>query len=333
MRSFPGLFVRYLVCTLLLAPLAWLPTLGHAQPPAKVKVAAIEGTQLFPLHILQTKGIADKYRLQIEETRAAGPQGLYTIMQTGDFQVAFGGWLTNALMRAQGHKVINVYSVYGYTNDVLVRVDSPLKSIADLKGKRIGFFGGPNAHTTWLLRLEGVKFFGFDPMKESKPQYGAPPLLIGMLERGDLDAILILDPQVVQMLETGKFRSIGNTGDIWREKTGQNPMLVAVTLNETWAKANPAVVKRFVAAFKEALEHLKTHPEVWPDLAKSMGIKTDQGTRLLQQRTAGAFITRWDQKFIEEQYAYAAEVIKVFGQESGLPWPIPDGTFDLSYAP
>jgi NitT/TauT family transport system substrate-binding protein len=129
-----------------------------------------------------------------------------------------------------------------YTNDVIVPIDSPLKTIADIKGKRIGLFGGPTAATSWLFRLQAVKFFGFDPMKESKIHYGAPPLLIGMMERGDLDAVLTLDPQITQLLETGKFRSIGNIGDIWRAKSGQNPMLVSVTVNEPWAKANPAKV-------------------------------------------------------------------------------------------
>lgn len=312
------------------------PALAATAAPPKqttVKVTTIEGTQRFPIYVMQTKGIADKYNLKIEEFKAAGPQGLYTVMQTGDFQVAFGAWISIALMRAQGYKFINVYSVYGYTNDVLVRNDSPLKSIADLKGKRIGAFGGPTAGTTWLFRLEAFRFFGFDPLKESKVQFGAPPLLMGLLEKGELDAILILDPQIVQLLETGKYRSIGNIGDIWREKTGQDPMLVSINMNETWAKANADVARRFVAAYKESLEYLKTHTDVWPDLAKQMGIKTESGAKLLRERTVGSLLTQWDKKFIDEQYRYAAEVLKVFGEAEGMPKQIPDGTFDLSYAP
>jgi len=311
------------------------PAAARSERPrqATVKATVIEGTQRFPIYVMQTKGIADKYNLKIEEIKAAGPQALYTVMQTGDFQVSFGGWLSVALMRAQGYKFINVYSVYGYTNDVMVRTDSPLKSIADLKGKRIGVFGGPSAATTWLFRLEAVRYFGFDPLKEAKVQFGAPPLLIGLLEKGELDAILILDPQIVQLLETGKFRSIGNIGDIWREKTGQDPMLVAISMNETWAKSNPDVAKRFVAAYKESLEYLKTHPDVWPELARQMGIKTEAGAKLLRERTAGKLLTQWDKKFIDEQYRYAAEVLKVFGDAEGIPKQIPEGTFDMSYAP
>ncbi|MBI3001880.1 MAG: hypothetical protein HYY46_25980 [Deltaproteobacteria bacterium] len=36
--------------------------------------------------------------------------------------------------------------------------------------------------------------------------------MVGMLERGDLDAVLSPDPQVARLLETGKFQSIANVG-------------------------------------------------------------------------------------------------------------------------
>jgi len=41
----------------------------------------------------------------------------------------------------------------------------------------------------------------------------------------------------------------------------------------------------------------------------------------------------WDKKVVDEQYAYAAELYKTFGKQEDIPERIPDGTFDLSYAP
>lgn len=299
----------------------------------KVKVVALQGTQLFPVRIMQTKGIAAKHGIDMDLMVVASPQGSYTAMQTGEIQIGFTGWIVIASLREKGFKLTNVYSMISYTNEVMVKVDSPLKSIADLKGRRVGLFGGPNSATSWLYRMIVEKFYGFDPMKESKIHFGAPPLLMGMIDRGDLDAVLVLDPFISQMLESGNYRSIGNLGDIWREKMNQSPMLVAVTVDETWAKANPDVVKRFVAAFREALIFLKDNPEAWKELAKGMGLKTDRGVKILYERTAKALITRWDKKFIEDQYAYAAELYKTFGKQADVPERVPDGTFDLSYAP
>ena len=297
----------------------------------KVRVTAIQGTQLFPVRIMQSAGIAAKHGLELDVKGVAAPQALYTIMQTNDFEVAFGGWISIALMRDKGFKFTNVFSMISFTNEIMVKNDSPYQSIADLKGKRVGLFGGPTAATSWLFRILAVKKFGFDPVKDIKIKYGAPPLLVGMLDRGDLDAVLILDPFITRLMETGKYRSVGTVGKLWNEATGQNPMLVAVTVYEPWAKQNPDVVRRFVAAFKEAMIYLQKHPESWGPQAKKMGIKTEKGVKMLYERTAPAFITTFDQKLIDDQLAYAAEIIKAFGPQGDVPSKIPAGTFDLSY--
>jgi ABC-type nitrate/sulfonate/bicarbonate transport system substrate-binding protein len=156
---------------------------------------------------------------------------------------------------------------------------------------------------------------------------------MGMLDRGDIDAVLLLDPFISQMLETGKYRSIAVLSDLWRAKMHQNPMLVAVTVNETWAKAHPDVAKRFLAAFKEAMAYLKSTPDAWKEFAKAMGVKTDAGVKNMYQRTVDAFILHWDKQLIDEQYAYAAELYKTFGKQEDIPERIPEGTFSLSYAP
>jgi NitT/TauT family transport system substrate-binding protein len=322
--------------SILASLVALLVCLGGIAPSSaadKVKVVALEGSQLFPVQIMQTKGIAAKHGIEIDLQRVASPTASYTVMQSGDFHIGFGGWLSVAVLRSKGFKLSNVYSMVSYTNDVMVKADSPIRNMSELKGKRIGLFGGANAATTWLFRVVAVKHFGFDPTRDAKIHFGAPPLLIGMLEKGELDAILILDPFITQLLETGKFKSIANLGRIWREKSGQEPMLVAVTVNEPWAKANPDVTRRFVAAFREALIYLRNRPEVWPEIAKAMRIKTEKGTKLLHERTASALITRWDRKFIDDQYAYAEALYKTFGGNSDIPEKIPEGTFDMSYAP
>jgi NitT/TauT family transport system substrate-binding protein len=306
---------------------------GEKAKQATVKVIVIDGTQRFPIYAMRTRGIADKYNLKVEEIPVSGPQAQYTAMQTGDFQVATTAWFPVVLMRAQGYKFTIVFPVSSYTDDIVVPADSPLKSMADLKGKRVGISGGPASSGTWIFRTEAVRFFGFDPMKDAKVQFGAAPLLTGLMENNELDAVLIQNPQVVRLLETKKFRSLASFGDIWREKTGQDVMLVTIVMNEDWAKANREIAKRFVAAFKESAEYLKAHAEVWPEVAEQIGIKTATGAKLLQERTAKSLLTRWDKKLLAEQYRYGSEVMKIFGDSEGIPKQIPSDTFDTSFAP
>jgi len=110
-----------------------LPAAGAAVAADKVKVVALEGSQLFPVQIMQTKGIAKKYGIDIDLMRVASPTASYTVMQTGDFHIGFGGWLSVAVLRAKGFKLSNVYSMVSYTNDVIVKAEAAL-----LKAKAAG---------------------------------------------------------------------------------------------------------------------------------------------------------------------------------------------------
>ena len=296
-----------------------------------VRIVVLPGTQLFPMAIMEKQGIAKKYNLDIKRRDVVSVEALYTSLRAGEVDVGFGAWVSIALFRSQGADLTAVYSMYGFTNDVLVRKDSPLKSFADLKGKRIGLFGGPAAGTTTLFRLESIKFFSFDPMKESKVQFGAPPLLRGLLAKGEIDAALLLDPLIVSMLETGEFRSIGNIGDIYREKTGTDPLLVAVVTHGNFYKKNPDAVRRFVTAYKESVDYIKAHPEVWEELAKLVGIKTKGGAELLRKRVEPKLFTRWDQEFINQQIRLGEDIGTTLGKQF---WPgVPEGTFSLDFVP
>jgi NitT/TauT family transport system substrate-binding protein len=301
---------------------------------ATVEAAAIEGTQLFPLTVMQEQGIAKKHGIDLKVTKVAGPQPLYTRVQAGNFNVAFGTWLKIAQLAQAGAPVTNAYSMYGYTNDVLVKADSPIKSFADLKGKTIGLFGDPGSGTTLMFRMECMRYFGFDPLKDAKPRFGAPGLLIGQLERGDIDAALLLDPLIEKLVTTGKYRSVGNLGEIWKEKTGRDPMLVSVDLNTKWAAENPETARNFVAGFSEAMKYIKSHPDVWPALAKSVGITDQKGIDLLRKRVAPAFLTTWDDAYIKEQLKFHDALVETFGSDSkDFPQEIPQDAFTTDYAP
>lgn len=256
--------LAHVSAVLLLVPTLLLPASGS--PPARIKVVVLEGMQRFPLQAMLAAGIAERHQIQLDMVRMGRPDGVYTVMQTGDFNVGFAAWLNVALLRSRGARITTVYSTSGYSNEVMVPADSPIRNIGDLRGKRVGVFGGPAAATTWLFRASALRLFGFDPVKDAQVHYSASPILQALLERRELDAILGLDPQISLMLESGRFRSVGNIGSMWRSATGQDPLLLAVTVNEPWARENPEVVRRFVAAYRESLEALRARADLWPRL-------------------------------------------------------------------
>ena len=310
-----------------------VPRVGTAEP-AKVKLDALRGTMSFPLTVLKEK-IAKKHNLEVEIQLNPGPQALFTKMKTGEFQVTFGAFLSNLVYRARGVKVTQIYSMAALkAHGPVVPKDSPIRDYGDLKGKKIGFFGGPTSTAAFMVRVIAKKFYGFDPFKISKPQFGAPPLLWGVLEKGDLDAITTLEPFITRMLETGKFRALPAVGTLWKQKTGQDVLGVTVIGQDDWLEKNPETAKRFLRAFKESIEYVQAHREVWPEIAKRVGVKTEWGRNTIYDRVAHIFLTRWDPDYLAENVKWAEIARETLGGKlRGLPEKIPKDAWTFKYVP
>ena len=73
---------------------------------------------------------------------------------------------------------------------ILVHEDSPIKTLADLKGKKVAFNKGSNVHALYIAALAKA---GIDP-KDVTPFYLSPPDGRAAFERGSVDAWVIWDP-------------------------------------------------------------------------------------------------------------------------------------------
>lgn len=295
----------------------------------------IEGNTGFPIEVMQQQGFAKAHHIKLVLTKLSGVQASDTVLHSGSFEVTTSGWTTIALERAQGTATneTNVYPYFGDTNEVLVRSNSPIKSWADLKGKRIGILGGPSSDDYWVFRVETLKFFGFDPVKQSHLKSGAPPLLSAQLLSGKLDAIIIIDPFQSQLVATGKVRSIGTLGGLWRQRTGQYPLALTVIMNTDWANAHLQAAQNFIAAYKESVQYMKDHPGIWPALLKPDGITSPQAISLVRQHFAQGVITQWNSAYFQQQQSFLTVAHSLFKTVSGLPKTIPPGTFSMKYLP
>ena len=109
-------------------------------------------------------------------------------------------------------------------------------------------------------------------------------------------------------------------------------MLVSLTFNEEWAAANPELAKNFVTAFSEAQEYIKTHEDVWPELANDVDITDPDAVELLRERVGPKLLNIWDEEFIEQQIQFHEQVIESIGSSEEVPSEIPEGSFTTEFA-
>jgi sulfonate transport system substrate-binding protein len=172
------------------------------------------------------------------------------IGQVGDTPPIFAQAAGAAIVYVAGQPVTN-------GQGILVKQSSPIRTLADLKGKRIGFTQGSSAHNVTLLALEkaGLTYADIAPV------YLSPPDGAAAFARDSIDAWVIWDPYfaigethggriLVNAAEIGETNSfyIGN-----RDFAARDPQLLRAvldTLAQTakWAEANRDKVAESLAA-------------------------------------------------------------------------------------
>lgn len=203
---------------------------------------------------------------------------------------------------------------------IWVKKDSPYKTIADLKGKKIGNYALRATGTTWIriaLRNKykaNVSYKGGDFNWVQIPA----PALLSALESGRVDAATLIHAQAFKARSTGKYRILARTNSDVREIFKVNSVsAVNVTYPEK-LKAKPEAFKEFnrmlAASVKYAVANADT---IGAELAK---------TKKIDPKYFAAWIK--DYSFfpgvVSEQDKKAMTVVWTQSKEMGILKKIPD---------
>ncbi len=226
------------------------------------------GTNAFPAAIIPKLGLDKKYGFEIVPVPTASPATMATAIQSGAGDIGMFGWNDTARMRNAGVKIIGVAPFLTFGADfIVVLKDSPIKTYADLKGKKVGVPSRVSINTIAMRAIAEQKYH-FDLMKDSSMQDGAPTLLWALLEQGQLDASEIFNSVVPSMMVTGKFRILTNIKAIVDQLGLPETPYLFYSADETFAKAHPDNVRAFLAANAESIEIMRKDDDVWVEPAK-----------------------------------------------------------------
>jgi sulfonate transport system substrate-binding protein len=147
-------------------------------------------------------------------------------------------------------KVIAKAAFNPATNALLVRPDSSIRSIADLKGKKVAAQVGSSLHffLGQLLAQAGLTLRDVQLVNLAGPDQGPA------LESGAVDAILLWMPYRTQLERSGKARVIADSSHV------AGGLSLYASRGE-FAGKNPALVESFLRATEETNRYMKRHPK------------------------------------------------------------------------
>jgi sulfonate transport system substrate-binding protein len=145
---------------------------------------------------------------------------------------------------------------------ILIRNNSPIRTVADLKGKKVGVTKGSSAHfmVTQALASVGLQYTDIQPV------YLSPADARAAFEQGNIDAWGIWDPFLAAAQRHGGARILRDGKGIasWRE---------FFVTSKNFANANPEIVKQILTTINEVGSWAKKNPhQVVEILAPQLGI-------------------------------------------------------------
>ena len=233
---------------------------GNASAADALKEIRLDWATYNPVSmILKQKGLLEKEfakdGINIVWVQSAGSNKALEFLNAGsiDFGSTAGSAALVARINGNPIKSIYVYSRPEWTALVTTR-DSPIKAVADLKGKRVAVTRGTDPHIFLVRALLGAGLSEKDIAPVLLQHADGKTALI----RGDVDAWAGLDPMMAQAeIEEGArpfFRKAeANTWGI-------------LNVREQFLKEHPDAVRRVLATYEEARKYALAN---YDDLKKS----------------------------------------------------------------
>jgi sulfonate transport system substrate-binding protein len=276
-----------------------LPELRIGFQKGSINLALLKGLNLLDKHL---PGTAVKW---VEFP--AGPQ-LLEALAVGSVDVGAVGDSPPVFAQAAGKDIVYIGAEPPKPDSsaLLVKPDSPLKTLADLKGKRVSAQKGSSAH---FLLVQAVKKGGLQ-WSDIQPVYLPPADARAAFEKGAVDAWAIWDPYYAAAEVAGNVRVLATS----RGLTGNNSFYLA---SRAFA-AREDVVKKLFAALTETDAYVKSQrteaAQRFADFAR-LGLATVH--RVLERRQPSPV-----GPLTPELVAAQQQVADAFAQLGLIPKPI-----------
>jgi NitT/TauT family transport system substrate-binding protein len=251
----------------LAALIAAAPNGSRSLAAAKVRIGVLKfGTVSWELDTLKHHEFDAANGIDLDVGYFAGEDATNVALLAGAIDVIVSDWLWVSRLRSEGADVTLVpYSTA--VGAIMVRQESPMRTIADLREKKIGVAGGPLDKSWLLIQALARRDHGIDLPASNEIVFGAPPLMSEKAMQGELDAVLNFW-HFCARLEVDGFRRLIGADDAAKALGASGPVsALGYVFHDKWANGSPDAAKGLVKASAQAKDLLATSNDEWLRLA------------------------------------------------------------------
>jgi NitT/TauT family transport system substrate-binding protein len=226
----------------------------------KVTVGVIPIVDVAPIYLGIKKGFFADQGLDLKLQTAQGGAAIVPAVMSNQYQFGFSNVTSLLLGSSQGLGLKIVASGNATTGDVkkdfggvVVKANSPIKTAADLAGKKVAVNTLNNINSTTVN--EAVRKAGGDPSGIKYVELNFPDVAAA-LDKGDIDAGQLVEPFLTQALDSGDRLVTSNYA-----VTDPHLEIGAYFTSAAYAAKNPKIVQEFTAAMNQSLQYADAHPD------------------------------------------------------------------------
>lgn len=257
------------------AALVALAGTALAQDLPQLRAALLKtGTVNWEIATIKANGLDTANGFELVAQDYADNAATRIALEGGEADVAVADWIWVAMMRADGKDF--VFLPYSRAvGSLVVKDDSGIASLADLKGKKVGVAGGPLDKSWLILRAYAEKQHGMDLAAETEQIFGAPPLIFKAGLDGETDGAVNFWHFLAKMKTRGMHDLVTVTEAATALGLDPDTPLLGYVLKDAFVAAHPEVAQGLARASAAAKEKLRTDDAAWEAIRPMMNAESD----------------------------------------------------------
>jgi NitT/TauT family transport system substrate-binding protein len=287
------------------------------------------GTVDWELAALQDNAQTAQADFKIEIHRVANAEAGKIALQSGAVDMVVSDWIWVSRLRSTGAD----FTFYPYSDTsgaLIVAEKSPIYSVADLNGKRLGIAGG-ELDKNWLLLQALAQQEQLDLNASVEKVFAAPPLINEQIQQNRVDAALTYWHFAARLEASGYRQIIDGKGILTALGIQEQVPNLGYVFKQSWANSHKQAINNFFKASKQAKAKLCSSDAAWQKIIPLTQTDDLPTQNKLRQRYCEGGIEHWG----EQEKLAAGRIYKLLSrlsskQLTGQSDTLQAGTFWLA---